>query len=120
MDAELSTRIREFVAEQIAIAPSRVRPESTLFGDLGVYGDDAADLFGALERVFAIDLTDFEISRHFPPESISASAFLKGLVLSLRAGTPEQRHGVEPITVDDLARSSAVGRWSYCSSSVER
>lgn len=116
MNPALRARVREFLAEQTAVPSSRIGPKSTIFGDLGVYGDDAVDLLRTFAEVFSVDTSEFDFSRHFPPESLSVSALVKSVLFAFRAGTPEERLHLEPITAEDLARAAGVGRWSYSSS----
>lgn len=110
--AGLEQRVREFVARERAVPAERLRPDTTLFGDLGVDGDDAADLFAAFGREFGVDLRGLELGRHFGPEGLPPTFPSEWVRDFLRSGSPEQRAGLEPVAIADLVRAAVTKRWS--------
>lgn len=108
---EAYDRVAAFVAHWCGIPKERLTPETTLFGDLGVDGDDGSELLRDFGREFSVDMAGCDLRRHFGPEGLPLWAPLYWLILAFREGTPEQRARLEPITIADLARRAAAGRW---------
>ena len=109
MTLALEHRVRAFVAQYTATDPDQLLLDTTLFGDLGVDGEDASELFEAFAREFNVDISGFDHSRYFGPE---VGAFpLLHLVQLIR--THIMRHdphavaGVEPIAIRDLVERRA-------------
>lgn len=105
-------RVFRFVAEWTACPAEELKSETTLFGDLGVDGDDARDLLRAFSRRFAVDLTAFVVGRHFGPEGFSPGALVPWLAQVVRSGSPEARVRLEPIHLRNLVRAVEAGRWT--------
>jgi acyl carrier protein len=107
-------RVRAFAAEQTDARAERLTPATTLFGDLGVDGDDADELFAAFATEFGVDLSGLDLSRHFGPEAWPPWALLilpLWMLWMARPGEPHKKAGVIPITLGDLLRSAEAGRW---------
>ena len=113
MSDEVLERVRRFVAGYRSTSLARVHPHTTLFGDLGVDGDDAHELLSDFAREFGVDLSELQMSRHFGPEGVPPWAPIYWIVLVFRRGSPEERARLEPITIVDLAMAAATGRWTY-------
>lgn len=107
----LEATVLRFVAEQVGAPFDRVRPETTLLGDLNIDGDDAVDLFDAFGREFAVDLSNLDLSRHFGPEGLPITFLLNWIAMAIRRGTHEERAGLEAITVADLVRAAEAKHW---------
>jgi acyl carrier protein len=86
----------EILQHHMGIAPGRIRSDTKINSDLGVDGDDAAELLTKIEKAFKIDTSDFEFPRYFGPESVSLltifSNLVRGRVLKF-----------EPLSVKSLA-----------------
>jgi hypothetical protein len=67
-DRDLQQRVNEFVATRTGVKLGEIRPESRLFHDLGICGDDAALLVNEFARNFEVDLSGFEFARFFRGE----------------------------------------------------
>src|SRR5688572_11191819 len=107
---ELLERVRALVAAETGTRPERITPSTTLFGDLGIDGDDAHELFEAYATEFGVDLTDLELRRHFGPEAWPPWALLIlpiWVLWMMRPGDPHKKGGVLPITLNDLVVSAA-------------
>ena len=65
----LRDRVIEFASNQLCVNKSRLTDETTLFGDLGVAGDDGVELFEEFEKRFHVDLSEFDPAAHFGPEA---------------------------------------------------
>src|SRR6266498_2708600 len=68
MDASIVERVYRFVAEETAYPLRRIRPDTTLLRDIGFDGDDADEFFQHFASRFRVDMTGFDISRHFHSE----------------------------------------------------
>src|SRR5574341_1350507 len=85
--AEIAAAVQEFIAEQIGRGKVPVSPDTRLREDLGVDGDDAADLLEACSTKFSVDLSTLHFTQHFGTEGVpmhvsaAAVAFL-GLAAS--------------------------------------
>jgi len=92
---------------------ARVQNGTTLLGDLGIGGDDADDFFVEFHRQFDVDLSAFDLSRHFGSEGLPIWGPIYWLVLLCRQGSPEERARLEPISVADLITAAKCGKWVY-------
>ncbi|MCZ6706486.1 MAG: DUF1493 family protein [Chloroflexi bacterium] len=52
--------VRAFVAASCAVDRGRVQPETRLYEDLGVNGDDSNDLLREFAAKFQVDLTGYD------------------------------------------------------------
>src|SRR5687768_14916691 len=114
MPRNLDEAVKAFIARECSGRVERIRLDTTLFGDLGIDGDDADELFAAFSREFDVDLTELELSKHFGPEGLPLNpwkVFQSWLRYISRKGTPEERAGVIPITVAQLVESARSKRW---------
>jgi hypothetical protein len=107
----LDQRVVAFVAAQCGVSSDRIRPQTTLLGDLGIDGDDGIELLEQFADEFAVDLARCNPTRHFGPEGLWPWAPIYWLILALRRGTPEQRARLSPISVADLIHAAEIGRW---------
>lgn len=89
----------QFVSENIGCDPSRLTPDTRLFEDLGIDGDDAEDLMRDFASHFTVDLTGYEHLQHFGPEAGWSPIAIHPSGLSV------------PITLVCLAEAAAAGRW---------
>ncbi len=105
MDAPTFDRIAHFVADRAGVAADRVRPDTRLELDLGVTGDDAAELMATYAQEFNVNLTAMEFLRHFGPEGCLPGF---GIYHLLRHG---YRIGDHQVTVQMLVDAAQSGRW---------
>ena len=80
-----------------------VGPESRLYHDLAIAGDDASELLEELLSAFPIDMTGFEFSRFFPEE---ADALWEHWAGKIGLGTKRP-----PLTIRHLAKVARDGVW---------
>lgn len=113
MHSPTAEEITEFIASFVCTPSERLSVSTTLFGDLGVDGDDAHDLLAAFGKRFNVDLSALDVTRHFGPESTWPWALFYWVVLWSRPGTPEQKARLSPITIADLVRAAESGKWTY-------
>lgn len=112
----LSRRVGEFIADELGLPDAELPPHTTLLS-LGVDGDDAVDLLESFAEAFAVDLSQFEFTRHFGPEcSATPRSLLRWLVWMMfrrHKLTWEEQIGLEPVSLTDLVRAAERGRWTY-------
>jgi acyl carrier protein len=103
-DADLLERVRALVAEMSCVRLDRLRPETRLEEDLGITGDDAAELLQAFAERFGVDMTGLSFHKHFGPEGCNPLWFFY---------TPTwlRAHGSYPVTIDHLVRVAEIKRW---------
>ena len=105
MAALPSDRLLDFVATELNVERSRLRPTTRLQRDLGVDGDDGYDLLVAFSKVFSVDLTGIDLGRYFGPEAgPNPLVWLRWLVT---LSWPKS----VPITLQDLQASVNAGHW---------
>lgn len=109
---ELQTRVIDFLSNEVGVRASDLSLETTLFGDLRLDGDDAAELLEKFGREFSVDLSQFHLSDHFGPEGVWPWTVIQWLAPAFRRGTPEERSRLKPITIADLVRSAELGKFS--------
>jgi acyl carrier protein len=98
--------VRDAVASIVAdIAGRRANIDdgASLFHDLGIAGDDAAELFGKLHKKFGTQFDDLALSKFFPDETEALVYNVAGL-FGYRSRKPE-------ITLGHLVRVVEHGSW---------
>ena len=106
----LFEQVARFVAE-FTRSSKRLDPNTTLFGDLGVDGDDGSELLAEFSGKFNVDMHNCKVDQHFGPEEFSLWAPIYWFILVFRDGTPEQNARLKPIRISDLVNSAKSGRW---------
>jgi hypothetical protein len=104
MTDDLETRVREFLARQLSVAPPRLTAGTRLGHDLGCDGDDARQLLDRFATEFCVDRSGFAFDHHFGLEA----AFNPLLYLYCRLWRPERVRFV-PLTVGDLVEAVQAG-----------
>jgi hypothetical protein len=105
MDTMISSPLVEFVTEELRVSSSRLRPNTRLFHDLGVDGDDGPEFIDAFARRFGVDLTGFDPSLHFGPEAAGNPLLWAWWFITCRWPT------MIPISLSDLQASLDARRW---------
>ncbi len=82
------------ISEINGIHKSEISENSSLFRDLGIWGDDAWDLIEALEKKYHVSMNDFRFVDYFPSEG--SFIFIFDWLLDIH-----KRY--KPITVKELA-----------------
>lgn len=62
MSRETYRRVKRLLARTLPIDETRIRPESTLVGDLGAKSVDVIEVILALEEEFQVDIPDCDIT----------------------------------------------------------
>jgi acyl carrier protein len=116
----LYDRVVAFVAKQRGVRADRLKPETTLFGDLGTDGDDGVELLEEFGREFSVDMSGCDARRYFGSEGLPPWFLFYWIILAFRRGTSEERARLKPIRIADLVRSAELGRWAVDNPPLER
>jgi hypothetical protein len=116
----LYDRVVDFVAKERAVCADRLRPETTLLGDLGTDGDDGIELLENFAREFHVDLSGCDATRYFGPEGLPPWFLFHWILRAFRPGTSEERARLQPVRIADLVRSAELGRWKVGNPPQER
>jgi hypothetical protein len=65
---DIQGRVNELVAAKTGLPIRELQPQCRLLHDLGICGDDAAELLTELATEFNIDMTGFTFNQFFPGE----------------------------------------------------
>ncbi len=112
-------RVYCFVADKTGYSLGRIRSETTLLGDIGFDGDDAAEFFEHFARQFQVDMRGFELLRYFHSELECVNG-LGCLVLPVALlktwfrpdnSDIHERCGKVPIRVRDLVEAAETKKW---------
>lgn len=95
----------EFVARETGCNVHDISTESDLSKDVGLDGDDAAELMSKFGRQFNVDMSGFIFNKYFGPEA--AFFFLNILLPSWW----KSRRKLTPIKIMDLVRAAEAGVW---------
>ena len=114
----IEEEVLQFVAERARHPASRLNPQTTLFGDLGIDGDDADEFLLAYVKRFGVDMSSYRADRHFGPEGLIPPNPFRWLATVWRGlddvrATPEARVGLRPITIQDLVASAKAAKWTF-------
>lgn len=112
----LEESVIEFVATFTGFKAERIHLQTTLYGDLGVAGDDGLDLIQAYGKKFQVDLMEFQSEHHFGSEGVSILAPLSLLWMVLshpfrQKRTSEEESNVQAVRICDLITFARAGRW---------
>ena len=116
----LYDRVVAFVAKERAVRADRLKPETTLLGDLRTDGDDGIELLEDFAREFHVDMSGCDASRYFGSEGLPPWFLFYWIILAFRRGTSEERARLQPIRIADLVRSAELGRWAVDNPPLER
>lgn len=112
---ETATKVVAFVADQVGHNVDQLTLTTSLFGDLGVDGDDGFYLMNAFATTFNVDMREFRLRDHFgietPFDPISLLFVLLRHVWRCGGSTPEERAGVAPIRIADLVAAARRKKW---------
>ncbi len=92
------------VRDVSGLPEERIRPETRIMEDLGVYGDDAYELICMIDDEFEMAPGDFHLEIHFGVEGLGAPLpwHLRSSVACFEA---------QPMTVGQLVGHIRTGRW---------
>ncbi len=91
-----TTSVEQVILEYAGAQKEELFENALLEEDLGITGDDACELMEALVEEFKIDLSGFELEKHFLPEVGKSS---------------DAEYGYYPVSVGHLLKVVRSGRW---------
>ncbi len=100
----LTDRIRHCVADFTCVEPDTITLDTTLQGDLHLYGDDIDDLIASFSDNFEVDMAGYRWYHHTGPEGFNPLWVFRRPWWDKKKKTP--------IRVDDLLRSAAEKKWT--------
>lgn len=114
--ANLENRVIDFVAHHACARREQLKRDTTLFGDLGMDGQDGWEFMEAFGQEFDVDLSRFRADRHFGPEGLPVWAPLAWLfclpfLMVHKPAPPEERAGLRPIRIEDLIDAAKTNSW---------
>ncbi len=109
-------RVRGLVSGHSGVPSSEITLETRLFEDLGMDGDDGADLLAAFGDEFGVDISGLAPLNYFNDESsftgysltVPVAAFLSP---AFRARVETASRGLRALSVRDLVASARARRW---------
>ena len=102
---DLYKRVVELISRVTSVHREKINAETRVRQDLGVDGDDAAELMRKFSEVFSVDLAEFKFNRHFGPDA----GFNPIIWLFYKASG---RLNLIDIRVRDLVFAASVGKWT--------
>ena len=102
----ITDALREFVAEELKIAPEKLKETDRLQHDLGLDGNDAQAFIDKFAARFDVDMTKFVFRDYFGRESFGCvPLWIVWIVI------PPLRPKVRPVTLADLQKSARAKKW---------
>lgn len=102
----ISDALRQFVAEELKIAPEKLKEDDRLQHDLGLDGNDAAQFIERFAARFDVDMTRFVFADYFGKEAFGCvPLWIFWIVI------PPLRPKVRPVTLADLQKSVRAKKW---------
>jgi len=95
--------VYSFLARELGVDPTRLTPDTGLFDDLGVDGDDFFELEQAFARHFNVDMSSYRWYFHHGEEGLNVGGLL--------SSAPYCRVEQIPVTPRLLLESANAGRW---------
>jgi hypothetical protein len=122
MDPGMAKDVYRFIEDETGYSFKRIRPDTTLLGDIRMDGDDADEFFEHFAGRFQVDMAGFAIDRHFHSEGELLSGSPLGclllpvtLVKSWAWPDAQDLHevfGKVPIRVRDLLEAAESKKWA--------
>jgi len=110
---QLLAEIAYLVSDFTGISVEQITPETTLFADCRLDGDDAIEFLSSFATLFGVDMGSCVIHRHFGAEAGgNPLSLLKGMAGWLAGVDPHAMADVMPISVMDLLRAASSGSWT--------
>lgn len=114
-NAHVEEEVIAFVAK-FSSCPAAITRKTTLFGDLGIDGDDGDEILAAFMKRFQVNMSSCR-PVHFGMEGLLPWAPLSWIRQAWiahknKCSTPESRAGLVPITVQNLIDSARLRQWT--------
>ncbi len=112
----LDEQVMDFVVEFTGYDRGCLTEESTIYGDVGLDGEDGCEFIRDFSEKFGVDLAAFRAGDYFGPEGLpiyAPLAFVWWLVSwpFRRRQSPEVAAGLRPVRIRDLITVAKIGKW---------
>jgi acyl carrier protein len=104
---EVYTKVQEVLVEALGVDDDEVRPEATLFGDLGAESIDFLDIAFRLEKIFNIKVPRDEL---FPEDVFTSTDYVQDGKIT-PAGLEELRRRMPFVDLSEFERDPAVQKF---------
>ncbi|MEM1212329.1 MAG: DUF1493 family protein [Planctomycetota bacterium] len=112
MHEGIASAVINFVSRFVGVPAKRITPDTTLFGDLGIDGDDGDEFLQEFCDEFSVDPATLGLGPYFGPEGgCFPLCLFYWVVLWFRQGTAEERAGLVVIQVSHLIETAHQKRW---------
>jgi acyl carrier protein len=105
MDTSAFDSLKAFIVEKAGIDENEIAPETRLYEDLGIYGDDAFELLVGYGKKFNVDVTKLMAADYFAGEG---ELFAPVLIKLFTGKRPESN--LKVLTVKHLEKGIVAGR----------
>jgi hypothetical protein len=105
--SEIGDRVMSFVSNRCGVDVNALRPDATLVGDLCMEGALGLEFLMEFEDEFKVEMSRFEPSKYFGPDSGLVPRFVLKL-LGIYRDPPE----LIPIRMRDLVEAAERGAWN--------
>jgi hypothetical protein len=112
-------KIFYFISQECGVSIQKLSLQTTLLGDIGIDGCEAVEFFEKFSQEFEVDMSEFDIDKHFGSEGyplhillllpIHLIIFVIRYLLHLR--DIHEIAGFTPITIADLVKAAESGKW---------
>ncbi len=106
MNESVFESLQLFISKEAGIDENRITPNTRLYDDLYIYGDDAMDLLIKYGKTFNVDLTKFMAADYFEGEG--GAKFIDDIARLFTGKVPS--NGLKILTVHHLEKGIHAGR----------
>ena len=106
----METEIIEFISDFTSIKAEKISPCTLINLDLGVDGDDGAELLEEYAKRFKVDLSPIS-EVYFGPEGVSISFVILWPYYLVRWLLGYKTNDLAPLSVLQLINSAKAGKW---------
>jgi acyl carrier protein len=99
-------KLRELIVEESGVYDEEVTPDTRLYDDLGIYGDDAFELLVKYGKKFNVDVSKFMAADYFKGDG--GINLIDDVVQLFTGKIPST--GLKVLTVKDLEKGILAGR----------
>lgn len=107
---DMETEIIEFISEFTSVKAEKISPSTLINLDLGVDGDDGAELLEEYAKRFNVDLSSMS-EIYFGPEGVSISFIVLWPYYLVRWLLGYKTNDLAPLPVSQLTNSAEAGKW---------
>ncbi len=105
MNEDTLNKIKDFVSEFSCTKRDKLSENTTLYPNLGIGGDDAAEFLEVFSDKFSVDMSEFKFSKYFGPEGCNPFSSLYCILFA------RDKLKKTPITLRDLVEAVENKKW---------